>query len=618
MAHLTAKAVDSRIEAAPAWTVLVVQPNKGRRRQLTQDLRHAGFLVIEANDWSSARTLLAQGDTHIGVIDSSIADLSSLLVEHAADRLDGNDLDGADVPPLIITVDDIDAVDWDSFALLDDTADYVATPISTADLVRRVKALAIKLERRAASREAAEALRAGVRRISASIRATNSPHSITERLVSGIADVFGVPQVGFTTLQDERDPRLSFQCQDGVLLDCDFGARELELATVAAELWRTSGALQLNRGPALAGSEGLTSWALARGTRSLMAVPVGEGDSAFGFIWVGTTDCSRRWSPIEVSLLQHLAGNVAHAMMQGQVITAQQEVLRRLHRLDQAKSDFLETVNHELRTPVTSLMAYLELTLDGVGGQIPRGARDMLRVVERNGKRLQQLIDDVLLISRIAANETKVDWTQVNVPRLLHAICQRMGPAADAGAVTVCSDTTMPEALLEGDAVQLQRVFECLLDNAIKFTPPGGRVDVTMVSCVVDGKPGVDIQVIDTGNGILEDERAEIFTTFYRGSKAQAAAIAGSGLGMTIVRGLVEGHGGSVTVSATAGGGTTVSVKLPVKRVTTDVCPDVSTVAEVAMGPVADASASPTPLGRGSREAHPGSARRRSIHQKLR
>jgi two-component system phosphate regulon sensor histidine kinase PhoR len=562
VAHRTAAAVAPQVDAAPVWTVLVAHPDQAYRRQLSLDLRQAGFAVAEAADWPSARSLLAGAATHIGVLDSSIVDLPCLVAGQAESRLSVDHLD--DVPPVIITVDDLDGFDWSSFALLDDAADYVRMPIPTADLVRRVSALAIKLARRSASRESAESLRARVRGISAAIRTTNDPQAMTERLVVGIAEVFDVTQVGFTTFSDDRVPRLGFHWQDGVLVDHELLEDERGWQVLAGELWRTGSALKLDGSQSLAGHGAVVSWALSRGAASSVVVPVGEGESAFGLIWIGTADGSRRWSGMEVSLLLHLAGNVAHAIMQAQVITAQQDVLARLRRLDQAKSHFLETVNHELRTPVTSLLAYVELTLDGIGGPIPRRAQDMLRVVERNGKRLEQLIDDVLLISRLAANETCVDWAPVNLTRLLQTVFQRVGPAADAGAVTVCVPSAGPDVVVEGDAGQLHRVFECLADNAVKFTPRGGRVDVLISACALDDDAaGVDIQVADTGSGIHDDERADIFSPFFRGSKARADASSGSGLGMTIVRGLVEGHGGAVALTTTPGGGTTVSVRLP-------------------------------------------------------
>jgi two-component system phosphate regulon sensor histidine kinase PhoR len=562
VSHLTVKAVGSQVDAVPVWSVLVAQHHRGRRRQLVNDLRQAGFAVSQAADWASARTLLAGAPIHVAVLDGSLADVGFLAAERTADPLSPDQL--GDGPAVLFTVDDVDAFDWDSLALLDEAADYVTMPVSITELVRRVSALAAKLERRAASRQSAERLRAGVRDISAAIRATNSPQSMTERLVVGIGEVFDVTQVGFTTFSDLRVPQLRFHWQDGVLLDREASANESEREALADELWRGGGALKLDGSQSSAGYESAVAWALSQGALSSMAVAVGDGESAFGLLWIGTADASRRWSGMEVSLLQHLSGNVAHAIMQGQVITAQQEVLLRLRRLDQAKSHFLETVNHELRTPVTSLLAYVELTLDGMGGPIPRPAKEMLRVVVRNGKRLEQLIDDVLLLSRIAANETHVDWAPVNMTRLLHTVFQAVGPAARAGGVTVCLAASEPDVVLAGDAAQLHRVFECLADNAVKFTPRGGRVEVTIAVTAVCGEAaGVVIEIADTGSGILDDERADIFTTFYRGSSARAGASTGSGLGMAIVQGLVEGHGGAFTLTATPGGGTTVSVRLP-------------------------------------------------------
>jgi signal transduction histidine kinase len=251
-------------------------------------------------------------------------------------------------------------------------------------------------------------------------------------------------------------------------------------------------------------------------------------------------------------------------MMLGQVITAHQDALSRLQRLDRAKRDFLTTVNHELQTPLTCLTAYLDLIDDGAGGEIPPRARAMFHVAQRNANRLRTLIDDVVTITRSTANEPELNWTPVHLTPLLRGVLKSLRRVADAGSVAVSLAEVGRGFVVEGDAIQLHQVFRNIADNAVKFTPPGGRIDVGFAECLLAGAvAGVRVTVADSGIGIPEEEMPDLFTSFFRASNAQAGAIAGSGLGLAIVRRLVDAHGGAVSISQTPGGGTTVAVTLP-------------------------------------------------------
>lgn len=247
--------------------------------------------------------------------------------------------------------------------------------------------------------------------------------------------------------------------------------------------------------------------------------------------------------------------------------------MRRLERLDRAKNDFLATVNHELRTPLTSMSAYLDLVRDGAGGPVPERAAQMLGAVARNAERLGALVDDVLTMSRMAADDPEVDWGVVDLGKTAERVLSKLGPVA-AGAEIELVSHLAPGLLVNGDTTQLQQVLSQLLDNAITFTRPGGWVEIEITEDPGGAEHAAAANVVpDTGVGIPADEVAELFTSFFRGSQAQAGAVAGSGLGLAIAAGLVEAHRGQVTVEPTADGGTRVTVVLPRTRCSNEAVP---------------------------------------------
>lgn len=553
----------------PLRTVLVSVPDARRRDELSTELIRSGFRVLGSSSWTAALDLLAENSVDLGIVDAAITDYYTDPPSHPRpDPVAGSQCPTGEVP-LIFLVDDPGEFDWDAYALLD-RAEVHAVAGTDRQLVRRVCALANRLDRQALERQSADRLRTAVRRVSASIQATNDPVMTTERLVAGLVEVFGVDIISFTTFDDDRVPGLALHWKrDELLHAVDTTAYRAHQRALSERLWSagTTLALSDHRGHTpTPGMEDLLAWAIDElGAEASISVPIGDGDTAFGLLWMASGR-TRTWSPLEISLLQHLAGNVAHGMMQGQVITAQQEVLRRLERLARAKNDFLATVNHELRTPLTSLTAYLDLVQDGAGGPVPDQAAQMLSVVARNAKRLGALIDDVLTVSRMAADDPLVDWAPVDLSDVTDRVLAKLAAAATAADVDLVASIAR-DVVVEGDAAHLGQVVFQLLGNAIKFTRPGGRVEIEVAEDSAAGEPAATIAITDTGIGIPEDEMPELFTSFFRGSNAQAGAVAGSGLGLVIVRGLVEAHQGRVTVEPAETGGTRVCVQLPTHRV---------------------------------------------------
>jgi signal transduction histidine kinase len=307
----------------------------------------------------------------------------------------------------------------------------------------------------------------------------------------------------------------------------------------------------------------MAEWAQGPEAPASAVAPLGHGGGAFGLVWIVKAGKAPAWSQPETALLQHVAGNLAHGLIQGHLITAQQQVVERLQELDTAKNNFVATVNHELRTPITSIAGYLDLVLEGAGGPIPDAAAGMLEIVVRNSTRLRELIEDLLTLSRMDFDDAILRPEPVQVGRLGEAVAAALAPVADAKEVDLACESRTG-VVVHGDAKRLEQVLTNLVSNAVKFTPAGGTVRVAIEQeTTEDGAEWAIIRVSDTGIGIPQEDLPKLFNRFFRASNA--LTIQGTGLGLAIARGVVQQHGGEMSVDSAVGQGTTFSIRLPVR-----------------------------------------------------
>lgn len=236
----------------------------------------------------------------------------------------------------------------------------------------------------------------------------------------------------------------------------------------------------------------------------------------------------------------------------------QNEALQRMAELDKTRADFVSSVSHELRTPLTSVTGYAEMLADGDAGELNSQQAKMVSTIDRNARRLLDLVEDLLTASRIEAGVLTMNLSPVDLGSVIDSVVSALGPSA-AGKVELVVDVPGDLPRVMGDRDKLDRVMLNLLSNAVKFTPAGGRAEVRARSS--DG--AVTIEVSDTGIGIPEAEQSRLFERFFRASTARQAVIAGTGLGLTIVKAIVEGHGGQIEFESAEGRGTTFRVRLP-------------------------------------------------------
>jgi signal transduction histidine kinase len=231
----------------------------------------------------------------------------------------------------------------------------------------------------------------------------------------------------------------------------------------------------------------------------------------------------------------------------------------RLRELDRLKDEFVSTVSHELRTPLTSIRGYLELLLADTG--LDEEQRRFLAVADRNSERLLGLVNDLLLVAEIDAGKLALDLRRVDLREIVAECVESSQPAVAAKGIELSLRTSqLPE--LEGDPARLAQVLDNLVSNALKFTQPGGRVEVRLGT--VDGTAVVEVE--DTGLGLPEPDREQLFQRFFRSSEAARNAIPGTGLGLAIAKAIVERHGGRIELESAPGVGTTVRVELPLPQ----------------------------------------------------
>jgi signal transduction histidine kinase len=243
-------------------------------------------------------------------------------------------------------------------------------------------------------------------------------------------------------------------------------------------------------------------------------------------------------------------------------VETQRDALARLEELDRTKSTFVSTVSHELRTPLTSIVGYTELLGDGAVGEMSAEQRDLVGRVDRNGRRLLLLIEDLLTYSRLESGALRMERVTTDLRQAVAGAYEALTASLHGRDLDVDVDLPRGEVTVLGDPVLLERAVLNLLTNAVKFTPDGGSI-TTLLTC--DDESAV-LVVRDSGVGIPSDEVDQLFTRFFRSTTATARAIQGTGLGLSIVQGIVDQHGGEVGLRSEEGRGTTVTITLPTAR----------------------------------------------------
>jgi PAS domain S-box-containing protein len=233
----------------------------------------------------------------------------------------------------------------------------------------------------------------------------------------------------------------------------------------------------------------------------------------------------------------------------------------RVDAMDQLRADFLSMVSHELKSPLSSLLMQISVILDGLAGELTSKQTDLLGKAKEKTKGMITLVNDILDYRRLKEGKSIQNIETLNLAEILQHTVDLMQMSADEKGIDMTSDIAEDLPSFSGDRGGVEAIFVNLISNAIKYTPKGGNVNVSLNK---EGK-GTRLMVVDTGIGIPDEDIDQIFEKFYRIKTEQTRSISGSGLGLSIVKGIVEAHGGAVHVESEVGEGTTFIVSLPGK-----------------------------------------------------
>jgi PAS domain S-box-containing protein len=288
------------------------------------------------------------------------------------------------------------------------------------------------------------------------------------------------------------------------------------------------------------------------GLKSFLTVPLVAREKTIGALTFASTLARRDYTAEDVAYAREIAASAALAIENARLYRRAQEVNR-------AKDEFLATLSHELRTPLTPILGWTHMIRTGRLGEaeVDKG----VRVIEKNSQSLSRLINDLLDMSSILSGKMRIERAPVELASVVSEAVETVRPQADARRVALEARLGGSRASVSGDRTRLVQVFWNLLNNAVKFSPEGGRVRVSLGP---DGDGGASVSVEDEGAGITPDFLPHVFERFRQADMGTTREHGGLGIGLALVKSFVEAHGGSVrAASAGDGRGSRFTVTLP-------------------------------------------------------
>ncbi|WP_375499041.1 PAS domain S-box protein [uncultured Nostoc sp.] len=363
-------------------------------------------------------------------------------------------------------------------------------------------------------------------------------------------------EVYFNYLFEEDQQRLQLHTSGGISEDIALSAQFLELGQ------GVGGYVVQHRLPAIIENALSTTDPLAVrvqsiGIRAYVCHPLIVGDRVLGTLGLGTRQRDR-FTPDELDLMQTIANQVAAALERSRLVAELQARAEALDQSNRIKDEFLAVLSHELRTPLNPILGWSKLLqqkkLDATK------TTTALATIERNAQLQVQLIDDLLDISRILSGKMSLSTSPIDLNAVICAALETVRLAAEAKLIQIQTTVLPILGVVVGDAGRLQQVVWNLLSNAVKFTPFGGQVTIALSQA----ENHAQIQITDTGKGIRADFLPYVFEHFRQEDGATTRKFGGLGLGLAIVRQIVEMHGGTVTVDSPGVElGATFTVQIP-------------------------------------------------------
>lgn len=248
-----------------------------------------------------------------------------------------------------------------------------------------------------------------------------------------------------------------------------------------------------------------------------------------------------------------------------------EEANRQLKELDLMRRNLLSNVTHELRTPLSGILGYGEILEEELMGPLSPEQHELLHRLLNDGYRLRELINTMLDMSQITAGKLALDLQPLDLRLILEPACEQQHETAEAKSLTISLEALPELPLVRGDPNYVYQIVANLLSNAVKFTPPGGHITVRACTKSESGwlkdsdrAAAIVVEVQDTGIGLAPEKQKMLFTSFYQADPSATRQFGGLGLGLSLVKSLVELHGGRIWAESQLGKGSTFSFSLPV------------------------------------------------------
>ncbi len=291
-------------------------------------------------------------------------------------------------------------------------------------------------------------------------------------------------------------------------------------------------------------------------TSSTLFVPIGAGADCFGYVHISRAAQDPHWSELEVRTALEIGRDLGRTTQHARLFEREAMVINELRQLGDYKGRLVSTVSHELKNPLTAITGHLEML---ESPDSPQMANSSLAAIGRNTRRLASMVEDLNLLWRVDDPNRPVVAVPVDLAGVLREAVELHSVHAELNDLEMVLRDRDASPVASGETVEIDRVVTNIVGNAVKYTPPGGLVEIDYG---VDGNE-VWFSCRDTGLGISESDQAELFTEFFRSRNVSALALPGTGLGLSIVKRIVDRHGGSIQVESELGKGSVFTVRLP-------------------------------------------------------
>lgn len=312
-------------------------------------------------------------------------------------------------------------------------------------------------------------------------------------------------------------------------------------------------------------------------TESFITAPITARNEPVGFILMGNTSLYGKVTEGDTELLSILASQIgtaientklytelfsSHKELERRVVERTQELEKlneELKRLNKMKSDFISAVSHELRTPLTSIKGYASILMTGKLGDVLPAQKERLEKIDKHSNSLVHLINNLLDIARIESGKVQMEMKDISIKEMLDSIIDIISPQVKEKNISLKINSKIKFDKIKADQSQMERVFLNLLSNAAKFTPENGKITID----IEEKDNDTQFSIEDTGIGIPPQDIQKVFQEFFRADNALDQKIKGSGLGLSLVKKIIEAHKGKIWFDSELDKGTRFTFTLP-------------------------------------------------------